>query len=89
MATKSAGRLVKLAAVALGVVIVLGGAAGAWLALGGSLGRTAYYTDADTIRAPARQVAPRDILWQPPQKLPEDIINSAADEYEPRLSWDG
>ncbi len=47
-----------------------------------------YYTDADMIRTPAETAPTRDILWQPPKKLAE-LINTTADDYEPRLSADG
>ena len=47
-----------------------------------------FYTDADTIKEPAATAHTRDILWQPPKKLAE-IISTAADDYEPRLSADG
>ena len=47
-----------------------------------------YYTDADTIREPLHDARTRDILWQPPRPLSE-IINTTADDYEPRLSSDG
>ena len=63
------------------------------VALGGmgfalrSITRT-FYTDADTINEPATTAKVRDILWQPPTRLP-DLINTTSDEYEPRLSADG
>ena len=47
-----------------------------------------FYTDADTIKEPAETAGLRDILWQPPSKLP-DLVDSAADEYEPKISADG
>ena len=50
--------------------------------------RHAYCTDADTIRVSSATVSPRDVLWQPPTKMP-DYINSTGDDYEPRLSADG
>lgn len=46
------------------------------------------YTDAETINEPAETAQLRDILWQPPVRLP-DLINSTAHEYEPRISADG
>ncbi len=46
------------------------------------------YTDADTIREPAATAQTRDILWQPARML-DEIINTSADDYEPRLSADG
>lgn len=50
--------------------------------------RQAYYSDADTIREPADTARVRDILWQPPVRL-ADVLNTGADDYEPRVSWDG
>jgi len=50
--------------------------------------RTAYYTDANTIRQPAGSAAIREILWQPPRPL-SDELNSAEHDYEPRISHDG
>jgi len=47
-----------------------------------------FYTDADTINVPAARAALREILWQPPIRLSAPI-NSAADDYEPRISADG
>lgn len=47
-----------------------------------------FYTDADTIREPVEGAAARDILWQPPTPL-MDVINTQADDYEPKLSADG
>ncbi len=47
-----------------------------------------FYTDADTIKAPLEAARVRDVLWQPPVKLSE-IVNTSAEDYEPRLSWDG
>jgi len=47
-----------------------------------------YYTDADTIKAPATTAQTRDILWQPPKPLAE-VINTTVDDYEPRISADG
>ena len=47
-----------------------------------------FYTDADTIKQPITTARIRDILWQPPTRL-EDIINSAGEDYEPRVSGDG
>lgn len=48
----------------------------------------AYYSDADTIRLPEEAAIIREILWQPPIALPE-AINTADDDYEPRLTHDG
>jgi len=50
--------------------------------------RHTYYTDGVTIREPATSAQPRDILWQPPRAL-DAPINSAAEEYEPKLTADG
>jgi hypothetical protein len=50
--------------------------------------REHFLTDADTIKQPVAQARTRDILWQPPRPLSE-LINTAADDYEPRLSADG
>ncbi len=50
--------------------------------------RRAFYTDAESIRDPARTASLRDILWQAPKLLPLPI-NTAKEEYEPRLSTDG
>jgi hypothetical protein len=47
-----------------------------------------FYTDADTIDQSTAVAKIRDILWQPPIRLPNSI-NSAAHTYEPRLSADG
>ncbi len=47
-----------------------------------------YYTDAELIRVPAKEARTRDILWQPSRELSE-LINTRADDYEPRLSADG
>ncbi len=47
-----------------------------------------FYTDADTINQPEATAKVRDILWQPPTRLP-GTINSGIDAYEPRLSADG
>jgi hypothetical protein len=47
-----------------------------------------YYTDADTIKLPVADADTREILWQPPKPL-ADLINTGADDYEPRPSSDG
>ena len=47
-----------------------------------------YYTDADSIRVPAAEIHPRDILWQPANTLSE-LLNTTTNDYEPRLSADG
>jgi hypothetical protein len=49
---------------------------------------SSYYTDAETIHRSTPDADVRDILWRPAEAL-ESIINSAEDEYEPRLSGDG
>jgi hypothetical protein len=46
------------------------------------------FTDADTISQSVSDAPVRDILWKPPASLPESI-NSAEQNYEPRLSADG
>jgi len=50
--------------------------------------RNDFYTDADTIKTPREAAVLREILWQPPQLLPE-VINSSDEDYEPRISPDG
>jgi hypothetical protein len=50
--------------------------------------RHEFFTDAVTIKQPIKRARVRDILWQPPRKLAE-IINTGAEDFEPRLSWDG
>lgn len=47
-----------------------------------------YYTDADTIKTPADDARLRDILWQPPTKLP-DNINALGQISDPAISHDG
>ena len=47
-----------------------------------------YYTDADGIRVPVAETEPRSVLWRPAEALPSPL-NSARDEYEPRVSADG
>ncbi len=47
-----------------------------------------FYTDADLIRRPIELANTRDILWQPARSMSE-LINTTADDYEPRLSADG
>ncbi len=47
-----------------------------------------FYTDADSIREPAATAVVRDILWQPPEKIP-GLLNTSSDDYEPRISADG
>lgn len=69
-----------------GVLGLLGaGAATAWRLMPT---RSDYFTDAGEIRAPARDTAPRDVLWRPPRPLSE-IINTGGEVYEPRVAWDG
>ncbi|MBL8877479.1 MAG: PD40 domain-containing protein [Phycisphaerales bacterium] len=46
------------------------------------------YSDGDSIRRHAALDSPREVLWQPPRPL-DELIQSAGDIYEPRLSWDG
>ena len=50
--------------------------------------RRAYLTDAGTIKEPLATAPVRDVLWEPPTRLP-DRINTGAEDYEPRLSADG
>ncbi len=47
----------------------------------------AFYSDGVTIRETVRGATKRDVLWQPPMKLAA-VINTTAEDYEPRLSWD-
>jgi len=58
---------------------------GTWRLL---IARASLYTDADTIRDPARSAPVRDILWQPAAPV-RNALSPDADEYEPRLSADG
>lgn len=67
------------------VVVLMAIAAGAWWLTRPTM--RAYYADGVTIREAVRGATKRDVLWQPPVKLPA-IINTAADDYEPRLNWD-
>ncbi len=77
---------VKRFAIVLGLALSLGVVAFAvWRVIPSS---ESFYTDADTIREPVAAAQIRDILWQPPAPL-SDIINTTADDYEPRLSADG
>ncbi len=72
--------------VVLCVALLLGVAGFAmWRVVPGS---ESFYTDADTIKRPIAVAQVRDILWQPPVPLSE-LINTTADDYEPRLSADG
>jgi hypothetical protein len=50
--------------------------------------RRAYLTDAESIKEPLATARVRDVLWEPPTRLP-NLINSGAEDYEPRLSADG
>ncbi len=50
--------------------------------------RVTYYTDGQSLREEASRVSPRDVLWEPPTRL-GDAINSAGEDYEPRVSLDG
>lgn len=47
-----------------------------------------FFTDADTIKTPADSAMLRDILWQPPIQLPENINNHDRIS-EPAVSHDG
>ncbi len=47
-----------------------------------------FLTDAESIREPVATARVRDVLWEPPTRLPEQI-NSGSEDYEPRLSADG
>lgn len=47
------------------------------------------YTDANTIRASEEIAALRDVLWQPPERLPTPLSTPERDEYEPTISPDG
>lgn len=67
------------------VMLLLGGAVAWWLR---PAARQQLWTDADTIRVAADEASPRDVLWQPPSPLSE-LINTGAEDYEPRWSWDG
>ena len=72
--------------VGLVVVMLLAAAVGvAWRVLPQ---RRAYLTDAESIKEPLATARVRDVLWEPPTRLP-DLINSGAEDYEPRLSADG
>lgn len=51
-----------------------------------------FYTDGDRIRQRAERAWPRDILWQPPERVDTSgvaPINTDGAEYEPRYSADG
>ncbi|MCP3903015.1 MAG: hypothetical protein GY715_05200 [Planctomycetes bacterium] len=49
---------------------------------------SSVYTDADTIRRPTGATSPRDVLWRPARPL-DGVVNTAGDEYEPRVTADG
>src|SRR5882672_6274478 len=51
--------------------------------------RQTFFTDADQIHEPLATAAPRDVLWQPPSRLPDVINATVADDYEPKISADG
>lgn len=65
----------------------LGGAALTGLGLGPS-SAAARYTDGRAIRVAARGAPVRMVLWRPAEPV-AGLVNSSADEYEPRLSADG
>ena len=69
---------------ALAIVVVFIAAA-AWHVRPRTL---SFLTDGDTIRQSARSALIRDVLWQPPVPLGE-VVNTADEDYEPRISWDG
>lgn len=50
--------------------------------------RLAYLTDGRTVRLAEADAHVRDVMWMPPNQLPGHI-NTAADDYEARLSADG
>ena len=47
-----------------------------------------FCTDADAIKEPVDTARTRDILWQPARGL-DELVNTSAGDYEPRLSADG
>ena len=75
--------------ITLGMVLAVGSlVGGAWI-WQESLRRDAtYFTDGDSIKAPATSAPVRDVLWSPARPLSKPV-NSADDEYEPRISADG
>lgn len=75
----------KQLAIALVALAVVGGGSLAWRLWPE---RHRFFTDADTIRQPIDAAEPRDILWQPPVVLSEQI-NTPEHDYEPRISADG
>lgn len=48
-----------------------------------------FYTDAASIRQSAEEALLRDVLWEPPVQVLAEVLDGGANEYEPRLSWDG
>ncbi|MCH7961757.1 MAG: PD40 domain-containing protein, partial [Planctomycetes bacterium] len=75
--------------VILGTALTVAGLLGsAWVWRYRAIQDATYYSDGDSIRTPARSAPVRDILWQPARALGHPV-NSADDEYEPRLSGDG
>ncbi|MEQ8850347.1 MAG: hypothetical protein RIB32_01035 [Phycisphaerales bacterium] len=71
-----------IATVALGIAAVLCAGAALYWWLG--VERTEVYTDDGSIKASADVVAPRDVLWRPPEPLA--AVNSALAEGTPRVS---
>ncbi|MEK6799141.1 MAG: hypothetical protein AABZ12_09275 [Planctomycetota bacterium] len=80
-------RVSKRRVVTWAAALLLLAAGGVWIRQRRPI-HVSFYTDAESIREPASTTTPRDILWQPPVRLTEPI-NSAADDYEPRLTADG
>ncbi len=72
----------------LGVLLLVAAAGGLGLAWRDRVAHATFLTDADTIRTPLPLAPARDILWQPAAPLPP-FISGSAEDYEPRLSWDG
>lgn len=68
------------------VLVLLAGAAIAFVAWREREARV--WTDGGAIRAQAKHVSPRTMLWTPPVAL-DAPINTDTDEYEPRTSGDG
>jgi len=71
-----------IATVALGIAAVLCAGAALYWWLG--VERTEVYTDDGSIQTSADVVAPRDVLWRPPE--PIGALNSAFAEGTPRVS---
>lgn len=80
--SRSALRITLLLSAAFAIVAV---AAVLWYTRRQSVG---YYTDAETIRRPAADSAPRDIMWEPAEPL-DPGINTLDHEYEPRICEHG